>query len=98
MLKDDLMSAITHAKALLREELYPMMAEIKEFYCLFTSSKKTKYHWENVLGNLTIDSWKIRQFNSMNHHSFWRTIYPAVFHEELRANLGSKVGDNHDYL
>lgn len=63
MLKDDLMSAITHAKALLREELYPMMAEIKEFYCLFTSSKKTKYHWENVLGNLTIDSWKIRQFN-----------------------------------
>lgn len=75
-----------------------MMAEMKEFYCVFTSSKKTKYHWENALGNLTIDSWKIRQFNSMNHHFSWRAIYPAVFREMLRASLGSKVGDAHDCL
>ena len=44
-----------------------VVAEMKEFKCLFIFSRKTKYRWENVLGNLTIDNWKIRQFNSMNH-------------------------------
>jgi hypothetical protein len=29
--------------------------------------ENTKNQKKNVLGNLTIDNWKIRQFGSMNH-------------------------------
>lgn len=59
------MPVISYAETLLGERLYPMMSEIKEFYCLFVSLSKTKYHWQNILGNLTIDNWKIRQFNNV---------------------------------
>lgn len=55
MLKDGLVSAITHAKVLkLLRELYPMMAEMKELYCVFISSGKPK---------CSLREW-IRQFNS----------------------------------
>lgn len=54
MLKDDLTSAITHAKALFIKELYPIMAEMSFTVCLLLKGNQNNME-KNILGNLTID-------------------------------------------